>query len=99
MEINVKRPVRQLNHRRDLPLKSAKTPWLDLSTMPEESAQGPGVAGQRAAVLALCDGCQGRRIYGRVDSAPRERRERELAGARRAVGLHAREAPSDCGTP
>eukprot|EP01046_Picozoa_sp_COSAG06_P057818 COSAG06_NODE_11398_length_1515_cov_2.315678_3_plen_187_part_01 len=39
MEINVKRPVRQLNHRRDLPLKLAKTPWLDLSPMPQESAQ------------------------------------------------------------
>ena len=72
-----------------LPLKSTATCFRDLSPMPPQTLQGLEVAGQRAAVLALRDGYQGRRTYRRVGSAPRERREEELAGARRAIGLHA----------
>ena len=73
-----------------LPLKSTATCFRDLSPMPPQTLQGLEVAGQRAAVLALRDGYQGRRTYRRVGSAPRERREEELAGARRAIGLHER---------
>ena len=75
-----------------LPLKSTATCFRDLSPMPPQTLQGLEVAGQRAAVLALRDGYQGRRTYRRVGSAPRERREEELAGARRAIGLHERSA-------
>jgi hypothetical protein len=76
-----------------LPLKSIATCFRDLSPMPLQTLQGLEGAGQRAAVLALRDGYQGRRAYRRVGSAPRERREEELAklaGARWAIGLHER---------
>jgi hypothetical protein len=81
-----------------LPLKSTATCFRDLSPMPPQTLQGLEVAGQRAAVLALRDGYQGRRTYRRVGSAPRERREEELAGARRAIGLHANAVHEECHT-
>jgi hypothetical protein len=55
-----------------LPLKSTATCFRDLSPMPPQTLQGLEVAGQRAAVLALRDGYQGRRTHRRVGRVWRE---------------------------